>query len=99
MGTFVRFTSTAGFCPNRKASSRSTGPGGLAAAGSSHSKSEAASNLHLGGDYYWYFLNFCLDKPLMPHCVMRRPQAGAELGLEDPGELMPRSVEGNLRGG
>ena len=34
----------------------------------------------------------------MPHCVMRRPQAGAELGLEDPGELMPRSVEGNLRG-
>lgn len=37
-------------------------------------------------------------KPLMPHCVMRRPQAGAELGLEDPGELMPRSVEGNLRG-
>ena len=29
----------------------------------------------------------------MPHCVMRRPQAGAELGLEDPGELMPRSVE------
>ena len=45
------FTSTAGFCPNRKASSRSTGPGGLAAAGSSHSKSEAASNLHLGRDY------------------------------------------------
>ena len=35
----------------------------------------------------------------MPHCVMRRPQAGAELGLEDPGELMPRSVESNLRGG
>ena len=33
----------------------------------------------------------------MPHCVMRRPQAGAELGLEDPGELMPRSVESNLR--
>ena len=33
----------------------------------------------------------------MPHCVMRRPQAGAELGLEDPGELMPRSVERNLR--
>ena len=33
------------------------------------------------------------DEPLMPHCVMRRPVAGAELGLEDPGELMPRSVE------
>ena len=33
----------------------------------------------------------------MPHCVMRRPQAGAELGLEDPGELMPRSVERNLK--
>ena len=44
----VCFTSTAGFCPNRKASSRSTGPGGLAAAGSSHNKSEATSNLHLG---------------------------------------------------
>ena len=45
---FLKFsTSTAGFCPNRKASSRSTGPGGLAAAGSSHSKREAASNLHL----------------------------------------------------
>ena len=39
------------------------------------------------------------DEPLMPHCVMRRPVAGAELGLEDPGELMPRSVESNLRGG
>ena len=39
------------------------------------------------------------DEPLMPHCVMRRPVSGAELGLEDPGELMPRSVESNLRQG
>ena len=33
----------------------------------------------------------------MPHCVMRRPQAGAELGLEDPGERMPRSVGTGFR--
>ena len=60
MVTFVRFTSTAGFCPNRKASSRSTGPGGLAAAGSSHSKSEAASNLHLGGGFLLHLGRFVL---------------------------------------
>ena len=52
------FTSTAGFCPSRKASSRSTGPGGLAAAGSSHSKSEAASNLHLGARFLSVFFLF-----------------------------------------
>ena len=58
---FLKFsTSTAGFCPNRKASSRSTGPGGLAAAGSSHSKSEAASNLHLGGGFLLHLGRFVL---------------------------------------
>ena len=53
-------------------------------------------NLHLGKGFLVFFQCF-VGKPLMPHCVMRRPQAGAELGLEDPGERMPRSVGTGFR--